>query len=206
MAKMRELSVKILQDRIDSPKPDATDLLNLMLEGVDRETGEKLDIENVRFQIPTFLSAGYETTSSSLTFLYYFLCSNPDVLAKAQQEVDEVVGDKVITPEMLPKLHYLEACMRESLRIQPPNNLINKVALRDTVLGGKYLVRKGQVISGVQRHFHRDKSVWGEDSDVYRPERMLKDGCVVLPPNAWKPVGLYCTIQCYRIVYLSLVC
>lgn len=201
MAKMRELSVKILQDRLDVPKPDANDVLNLMLQSIDRETGEKLDIENVQFQIPTFLGAGYETTASSFTFLYYFLCSNPDVLAKAQKEVDEVVGDKIITPEMLSKLPYLEACMREALRVQPPNNLINKVALRDTVLGGKYLIRKGQIVSGVQRHFHRDKNVWGEDSDVYRPERMIKDGRVVLPPNAWKPVSTRYIIYNHALLF-----
>lgn len=55
---MKELCKKIIQDRIDNPKPEANDLLNLMIHGVDRETGEKLTRENIEYQIPTFLGAG----------------------------------------------------------------------------------------------------------------------------------------------------
>lgn len=60
-------------------------------------------------------SIRYETTSATLSFIYYLLCTYPETMAKAQQEVDEVVGDKVLTYEMLPKLKYLDACIKEAL-------------------------------------------------------------------------------------------
>ncbi|KAI0376191.1 cytochrome P450 [Hypomontagnella monticulosa] len=189
IAKMGELSDKIVKDRIVHPKPEAHDLLNFMLNGVDRETGEKLSVENIRFQMSTFLSAGYETTSATLSFVYYFLCDNPDVLLKAQQEVDDVVGDKVITASMLPKLDYIDACIKESLRVMPPINLFNRTATKDTTLAGKYFIKKGQLVTGLLKQFHRDPKIWGEDADEFRPDRMANGRFQKLPPNSWKAFG-----------------
>ncbi|PGH21395.1 hypothetical protein AJ80_03312 [Polytolypa hystricis UAMH7299] len=189
ITKMRELCRKIIQDRLENPQPDAKDLLNVMLNGVDRETGEKLGVENVIYQIPTLLGGGYETTGSTLSFIYYYLCSNPEALRKAQQEVDEVVGEKVVSYDMLQKLKYLDAVMKEALRLQHPASLLTRFSTKDTVMGGKYFIRKGQMVSGIWRHFHRDPEVWGEDADEFRPERMLDGNFQKMPPNSWKPFG-----------------
>jgi cytochrome P450/NADPH-cytochrome P450 reductase len=191
IVKMRALCGKIIQERIDNPKPDAKDLLNVMVNGIDKETGERLGVENVIYQIPTLLGGGYETTSATMAFIYYFLCKNPSTLRKAQQEVDEIVGDKVLTYDMLRKLKYLDASMKEALRMQHPVSLLTRFAIKDTVVGGKYFIKKGQMISGIWRHFHRDPKVWGEDADVFRPERMLDVNFQALPPNSWKPVSTH---------------
>jgi cytochrome P450/NADPH-cytochrome P450 reductase len=191
IVKIKELCKKIIADRTEHPKPDAKDLLNLMIHGVDRETGEKLNRENIEYQIPTFHGAGYETTSATLAFIYYFLCNNPHKLLKAQQEVDQVVGSKVLTFDMLSKLKYLDATIKEALRLQHPSSLLTRFAVKDTVLGGKYFIRKGQMVSGVWRQFHRDPKIWGEDSDEFRPERMLEENFQKLPPNSWKPVSTH---------------
>lgn len=186
---MRALCSSIIQERIDNPKPDARDLLNVMINGIDKETGEQLGFENVMYQIPTLLGGGYETTTSTLCFIYYFMCNNPETLRKAQQEVDEVVGDGVLQYDMVRNLKYLDACMKEALRLQHPVSLLTRFAVKDTVVGGKYLIKKGQMISGIWRHFHRDPKVWGEDADEFRPERMLDVNFSTLPENAWKPFG-----------------
>ena len=54
--------------------------------------GERLPDENIRAQCITFLIAGHETTSGLLSFAIYYLLKNPDVLARARAEVDEVLG------------------------------------------------------------------------------------------------------------------
>ena len=72
--------------------------MNSMLTGVDKETGEKLDDVNIRYQIITFLVAGHETTSGLLSFALYFLLNNPEVLARAHEEVDRVLGDDPCRP------------------------------------------------------------------------------------------------------------
>ena len=63
-----------------------------MLTGVDSQSGEPLDDENIRAQCITFLVAGHETTSGLLSFATYSLLKNPDVLARAYEEVDRVLG------------------------------------------------------------------------------------------------------------------
>src|SRR5262249_3408052 len=68
------------------------DMLNAMMSGVDRATGEQLDDVNIRYQINTFLIAGHETTSGLLSYAIYALLKHPDVLKKAYEEVDRVLG------------------------------------------------------------------------------------------------------------------
>ena len=68
------------------------DMLGAMMTGVDRATGEQLDDVNIRYQINTFLIAGHETTSGLLSCTIYALLKHPDVLKKAYEEVDRVLG------------------------------------------------------------------------------------------------------------------
>ena len=112
--KMIELCDQIIRDRKEHPQPDASDLLNTMLNGVDKETGKRLSDENIRYNMATFLVAGHETTSATLSFSYYNLIKNPEKLHKAIQEVDNVLGDNILTIDMLPKLNYVDACIKVS--------------------------------------------------------------------------------------------
>jgi hypothetical protein len=95
------------------------DLLNFMLAGVDKQTGESLSDENIRYQIITFLIAGHETTSGLLSFTLYFLVNNPDILEKAYEEVDRVLGsDIAVTPtfQQVNQLTYVQQILNESLQ------------------------------------------------------------------------------------------
>lgn len=73
---------QIIAERKASSQAGKTDLLARMLEGRDPESGERLDNENIRHQIITFLIAGHETTSGLLSFTLYLLLKNPEVLKK----------------------------------------------------------------------------------------------------------------------------
>lgn len=91
----------------------------------------------------TFLIAGHETTSGLLSFTFYFLLKNPQAYEKAQQEVDEVIGKGPITVEHLSKIPYLNAVLRESLRLQPTAPSFGITANEDTTIGGKYAIKAG---------------------------------------------------------------
>src|SRR5207237_2700293 len=71
------------------------DMLGAMMTGVDRATGEQLDDVNIRYQINTFLIAGHETTSGLLSCALYALLKHPEVLKKAYEEVDRVLGPDI---------------------------------------------------------------------------------------------------------------
>jgi cytochrome P450/NADPH-cytochrome P450 reductase len=124
-------------------------------------------------------------------FLFYYLLSNPETLRKAYQEVDEVIGDNAVELSHLPKLKYLQAAIRETLRMRPPIPTISRqhVAPGDFMLGGKYKVQAGTPIIIALRALHVDEAVWGDDGDKFRPERFLNGGWENLPPHAWKPFG-----------------
>ncbi|MBO1687994.1 cytochrome P450, partial [Clostridium butyricum] len=70
---MFSLVDRIIADRKHAGSESGNDLLSLMLHAKDPETGEKLDDENIRYQIITFLIAGHETTSGLLSFAIYLL-------------------------------------------------------------------------------------------------------------------------------------
>lgn len=57
----------------------------------------------------TFLVAGHETTAGTLSFAFYHLLKHPEAYRKAQQEVDQVVGEGRITPQHVSKLQYIQA-------------------------------------------------------------------------------------------------
>ena len=121
--------------------------------------------------------------------MFYHLLDNPEVLQKAQQEVDEVVGNEPLEVKHLPKLKYIEACIRETLRFMGPINIFTQGGRQDEIIGGKYKVEKG---TGIMVNLHGlllDLKVWGEDHDKFRPERLLGGNWEKLPPNAWKAFG-----------------
>jgi cytochrome P450/NADPH-cytochrome P450 reductase len=138
------------------------------------------------------LIAGHETTSGLLSFTFYYLLKNPAAYEKAQNEIDKVIGKSPITVDHLTKLPFVNAVLRESIRLSPTAPAIGLQAKEDTVLGGKYEIKKGVPLVAVLTKLHRDPAVWGEDSEDFRPERMLDEEFERRNkefPNCWKPFG-----------------
>ena len=98
------------------------DLLNYMLAGIDKRTGQRLDDIQIRDETIIFLIAGHETTSGLLSFAIYALLNHPDVLAKAYEEVDRVLGPDTSakpTYQQVNQLKYIGQILKETLRLWP---------------------------------------------------------------------------------------
>lgn len=126
-----------------------------------------------------------------LSFLFYYLLKHPAAYKTAQREVDEVVGRGPITVEHMSKLPYITACLRETLRLSPtaPGFAVTpKPDIEEPILlgNGKYEVPKGVTLVSWLPVIQRDRAVYGEDADEFRPERMLEENFKKLPKNAWK--------------------
>ncbi|MEO8247926.1 MAG: cytochrome P450 [Burkholderiales bacterium] len=179
----------IVERRADPRGAEKDDLLNVMLNGVDPVTGEKLSDENIRFQMVTFLIAGHETTSGLLSFACHLLLQNPDVMLKARAMVDDVLGTDMPRIEHLAQLRYLEQILMESLRLWPTAPAFGVKPIADTMLAGRYPLTPKDTVLVLEPMLHRDPAVWGADSESFKPERFEQDAAEKLPPNAWKPFG-----------------
>ncbi len=187
---MNRVADAIIEKRKENGIEEAPDdLLNKMLSGKDPITGEGLSDENIRYQMLTFLIAGHETTSGLLSFALYYLCTHPDILKKAQDEVSMVLGNKKPRIEHINELTYISQILKETLRLMPTAPAFAVEPLEDTVIAGEYSVSKGETILALIPRLHRDKVVWGNNADEFDPNRFSEENFSKLPPNCWKPFG-----------------
>ncbi|HEV2461985.1 MAG TPA: cytochrome P450, partial [Ktedonobacterales bacterium] len=194
LASMNAFVDTLIQER-KAAGPDAAaqhDLLGYMLTGVDRQTGQRLDDRNIRYQVMTFMIAGHETTSSLLTWTLYYLVKHPEVLARAYDEIDRVLGGDLEAKPTYVQLHelpYISQILQESLRLSPPAIRFTRHPYAETVLANKYRVDPGDYVGVLVPALHRDPAVWGDHAEQFDPEHFSPQAEQALPPNAFKPFG-----------------
>lgn len=119
---MRTTAQGVLDERKRQGPGDRRDLLQTMMDGVDKVTGQKMTDDSILDNLLTFLVAGHETTSGLLSFAFHELLSNPEAYRKAKEEVYRVVETGPITVEHMSQLPYLEAV---SLAQRIPRSMSN---------------------------------------------------------------------------------
>lgn len=191
-ATMADIVDEVIDARRATPSPNgAKDLLDRMLTTPHPGTGELMDGVNVRHQVISFLIAGHETTSGLLSFALYYLMKDPELLRRAQHEVDGALGpdpDSDPTFADVRKLVFIRQILNESLRLWPTAPSFDRRPLADTVLDGRYPVRAGETISVVTAMLHRDP-VWGHDVESFDPSRFEPAQVAARPPDSYKPFG-----------------
>jgi cytochrome P450/NADPH-cytochrome P450 reductase len=184
---------RIIQDRrTNGAVGTINDLLDRMLTGIDRQSGEKLDDRNVMAQCITFLIAGHETTSGLLSFALYELIKNREVLERGYDEVDRVLGtDLSVLPTyaQIYQVPYVAQILDETLRLWPTAPAITRRPYENAVIGGKYQLRKDDAAVILVPMLHRDKHIWGENPEQFDPDRFSPENRAKIPPNAYKPFG-----------------
>jgi len=186
---MHDLTDELVAKRRKMSADEAPrDLLGLMLGSKDPLTGERLSDENIRNQLVTFLIAGHETTSGLLSFAVHLLLKNPKVLARAQEEVDRILGDEPPRFEHAAQLGYIDQILRETLRLHPTAPAFAVKAKHETLLGGRYLFKEGHWAIVLLPMLHRDPAVWTEP-ERFDPDRFAPAAREKLPQHAWLPFG-----------------
>ncbi|MFJ3597046.1 bifunctional cytochrome P450/NADPH--P450 reductase [Streptomyces sp. NPDC090126] len=188
---MTGLVDEVIRRRRQSDDTSTGDLLGRMLHTPDARTGRPLDDVNIRNQVITFLIAGHETTSGALSFALHYLTKHPEVLARARAEVDALWGDaETPDPEYgdVGKLTYIRQVLNESLRLWPTAPAYAVEPLQDTVIGGKYAVRKGETLMVLTPALHRDPA-WGENVELFDPERFTPEQEDKRSVHLFKPFG-----------------
>lgn len=133
---------KELEEIGDSPKLEDADpafgikrklnLIDLLLQTTC--DGHRLSDRDIREEIDTFMFEGHDTTTSAIAFTIYMLAKHPNEQDRAYQEVVQVIGEGGTGPaslQTLNELHYLELCIKETLRLFPSVPLFARKATQD---------------------------------------------------------------------------
>ncbi|KAF7369583.1 Cytochrome P450 monooxygenase [Mycena venus] len=164
----RGIAIVAVGKRLATPT-ERVDLLSKLQAGKD-EHGQPLGRAELTAEAQTFLTAGSDTTSNSVAAIIHHLAANPVVQARLQQELDQhwMDDDPVATSGQVQNLPYLDACIKEGLRIQSTVALgLPRAALLFVAVSSP----AGSVVSVPIYTLHHDPNIWGIDPDVYRPER-----------------------------------
>ncbi|KAL7303068.1 hypothetical protein TKK_0004284 [Trichogramma kaykai] len=140
-----------------------------------KENGDQIDEEGIREEVDTFMFAGHDTTAMGMTFALLLIAEHKDVQERIRQEVTEVLQehDGKMSITVLQQLHYLERCIKESLRIYPSAPFVSRRLIEDVKLE-KYTIPKGISLEVRIIDIHRDPKHW-EDPLKFDPDRFLPE-------------------------------
>ncbi|OWK57867.1 Cytochrome P450 3A40 [Lonchura striata] len=176
---------------------DRVDFLQLMIESQKSHDGSKsaetnldktLSDEEVLAQALIFVFAGYETTSSTLSYIAYNLATHPDVQQRLQDEVDAHLPNKASpTYNAIIQMEYLDMVVSESIRLYPTGGRLERVCKKTVELNG-VTIPEGMVVLIPAFVLHRDPQYWPEP-DEFRPERFSKESKEGIDPYTFLPFG-----------------
>lgn len=165
----------LVDDLVDDRRgrPAGDDLLGLLLDARDPDTGVGLDDDAIRDEVLIFLSAGHETTGRALALTLHRLARHDEVQRRVREEVDETLGTGEPTVEDLAHLPYTTQVIDETLRLYPPLHTL----VRRSVDGGELLgheIPPGRIVAVSVWGLHRNPDVWPEP-DRFDPSRFDPD-------------------------------
>ncbi|HQC99508.1 MAG TPA: cytochrome P450 [Aquabacterium sp.] len=164
------------------------DLLAHLLALRDEATGEGLSEREVFDQCLVSFQAGHETTATALTWWSALLMAHPAAAQRAQAEVDAVLGGACPGPDDLARLPWLQATLKEALRLYPPTTALMTRRCTAPLQVGPHLLPTGTLARVTIWALQRDAR-WFDAPEAFRPERFLPDAPPP-PRGSYLPFGL----------------
>ncbi|HGG56311.1 MAG TPA: cytochrome P450 [Nannocystis exedens] len=163
------------------------DLLDLLLQASDEDSGEQMTDAQVINEVVTIFVAGHETTAVCLTWTWLLIAGHADTESKLHEELDRVLGNRSPTLADIPELRYTRQIIDESLRLYPPVWTDPREAVADDEIAG-YPIRAGTVLMPVLYATHRHPDFW-PDPERFSPERFSVQASKGRHPMAHAPFG-----------------
>lgn len=180
---------RLLMDIIEQRRANGStnhDLLTMLMDARDDE-GQPMSTTQLLDEIRTLYLAGHETTATTLSWTWMLLSQNPDIYAKLEAEIEQVLNGHAPTADDVQRLPYCNAVIKEALRCYPVAWITARVPLEDVEIGG-YQVAKGTMIFLSPWLVHHDER-WYAEPDTFVPERWLKDKSELPPREVYIPFG-----------------
>lgn len=149
--------------------------------------GADLSDSNIQNEVDTFMFAGHDTTSITVSMFLYCMATHPQYQKLLQEELDEVFGDsdRECTTNDASKMKYLECCIKESMRLYTTvPNIARKISEEVEING--YKVPAGTSVCIQMFYLHRNPEYF-PDPLTYNPERFRPENCIGRHPFAFIP-------------------
>ena len=184
---------RMKESRLDSKQKHRVDFLQLMMNShnnsKDKVSHKALSDMEITAQSIIFIFAGYETTSSTLSFTLYCLATHPDIQKKLQAEIDKALPNKATpTCDTVMEMEYLDMVLNETLRLYPIVTRLERVCKKDVELNGVY-IPKGSMVMIPSYALHHDPQHW-PDPEEFQPERFSKENKGSIDPYVYLPFGI----------------
>lgn len=181
---------RIVYGLIDARRQEtdhAPDLLSMLMQARDEETGEGLSNRNLRDEMVTLLAAGHETTANALTWMWYLLSKHPDVERRLHTELASVLGGRTPSLQDLAHLKYTTMVIKEAMRLYPPIWVMQRKVVSDDEIGN-YYIPAGSEVTISPYVMHRHPAFW-ENPEVFDPDRFSDERSLGRPRYAYLPFG-----------------
>jgi cytochrome P450 len=168
-------------------KPPGDDMLSLLMETRDEETGEGMSEKQLRDEVLITFFAGHETTAQLLTWVWYLFAKHPAVEERFHAELDERLGGRTPRADDVEGLSYTRMVMDETLRLYSPVAIMARDALEDDEVGG-YEVPAGTIVTLSPYMTHRHPEFWERPLEFY-PDHFAPEQVETRPRYAYYPFG-----------------
>ncbi|CAA7038106.1 unnamed protein product [Microthlaspi erraticum] len=172
--KYDELLERILVEHKEKPNTDGcTDIMDVLLAVSEDENAEyKITRNHIKSLFVELLFGGLDTTVNSIQWTMAEIINNPIIIERLKEEIDSVVGkSRLVQEKDLPNLPYLQAVIKEALRLHPPAPYIPREFQQGCKIGGFSVQGKTRLVVNLYSVM-RDPNVW-EDPLEFKPERFL---------------------------------
>lgn len=165
----------VIARRRAAPRPgdEPRDVLDILLEARDEETGEPLSERDLRDEVITVLVAGHETVAVALTWTSHLLSQHPLVAERMRAEVDQVVGSRAPQVGDLPRLPFVKAVVQESMRLYPPVWALSRQTEGEVPMRG-YTLPHNALMLIMPYVTHRHPDFW-DDPETFDPDRWSEE-------------------------------
>ncbi|MGE0787764.1 MAG: cytochrome P450 [Sandaracinaceae bacterium] len=183
LAELDDLLFAQIRRRRREPRDGREDILSALIDARD-EAGESMSDQELRDELMTLLVAGHETTATSIAWAFHRLLDHPEALARAVEEVDATFGDGPIDPDRVRELRWIDAVIKETLRLSPVIPMVGR-RLQSPMTFGATRLPAGVIAVPNIYLAHRHPDVW-PDPLRFDPSRFLEQKP---NPYAYFPFG-----------------
>ncbi|CAF3258747.1 unnamed protein product [Rotaria socialis] len=181
---LHDVSRKIIADRIATFNTEHTNSVNdkkgtrrlVFLDSLLAQMkSEQLSLDDIQEEVDTFMFEGHDTTAAAVNFACYLIGSHPDVQAKVHAEMDAIFSDdreRPCTMDDAQRMIYLDAVIKESMRLLPPVPAVIREIQEDFVCNGQ-IIRKGTTMYIFIYGVHHDPNVFPQP-ERFDPNRFYE--------------------------------